>query len=270
MEAVRILGEAAIGLGSLGFRYTVAGMVALAAANVAKLANPGVLAKLALPEGLTVHFYAGMLEDVVRNVLHVYFYKDYELLPNFKPKPGWSVMDAGAFVGLYAMRAARLVGERGLVVAIEPLPENYRLLQLNVALNGLDNVRTLGACLLSRWGFAELLVPESPVNATLCPDYADECGGPLRRVKVRTVPLDAILRALRRVDLLKLDVECSELDVIGGSELLQPKRVGRIVVEVHLPHVKPHEVARALEERGYRVVVNLPDCAPNQAFVYAF
>jgi FkbM family methyltransferase len=61
------------------------------------------------------------------------------------PTPGWAhydfldlksgdiVFDVGAHIGSFALKAARLAGEDGLVVALEPELENYRLLQENVS-----------------------------------------------------------------------------------------------------------------------------------------
>jgi len=43
------------------------------------------------------------------------------------------VFDVGAHIGSFSLKAARMVGEDGLVIAMEPELENYRLLQENVS-----------------------------------------------------------------------------------------------------------------------------------------
>jgi tRNA A58 N-methylase Trm61 len=61
----------------------------------------------------------------------------------FKPKPGEIVIDVGAHIGYYTLKAARAVGTKGKVIAIEPNPENFHLLRNNVILNRFYNVMTL-------------------------------------------------------------------------------------------------------------------------------
>jgi len=264
-----VLGEVASYLACLEPRSWPAGLAGVAAALLAGRARPGALARLALPGGLSIRFPASILRDVLRNVAHVYYYRDYEALAGFAPEPGWTVLDVGAFIGVYALRAASLVGPSGLVVAVEPLPSSYRLLELNVRANRLGNVRLVGAAVSDGWGSAELLVPGSPLNATLDPGYASAWGGAVGAVRVRTLPLDALIGPLGRVDLVKIDVEGLELRVVEGSALLRPGVVRRAVVEVHPPRVEARRVALALEGRGYEVSVLLPEEAPGQAFVYA-
>ncbi len=55
-------------------------------------------------------------------------------------KKGEVVLEAGAFIGFYVMRAAELVGETGKVIAIEAVPENYEIIKRNVEVNHLKNV----------------------------------------------------------------------------------------------------------------------------------
>jgi len=58
----------------------------------------------------------------------------------FKPGPSDVVIDVGAHIGSYTIRCAKAVGEKGLVIAFEPDPENFKVLLLNVKMNDLRNV----------------------------------------------------------------------------------------------------------------------------------
>jgi len=49
------------------------------------------------------------------------------------------VIDAGANIGCFTLLAARKVGARGLVIAIEPGPNNYKRLKSNIEINGFKN-----------------------------------------------------------------------------------------------------------------------------------
>ncbi|MGH3719106.1 MAG: FkbM family methyltransferase [Pseudonocardiaceae bacterium] len=48
---------------------------------------------------------------------------------------GGTFLDIGAHVGYYTVRAARRVGQRGAVIAVEPWPVAHRLLRANLAAN---------------------------------------------------------------------------------------------------------------------------------------
>jgi FkbM family methyltransferase len=59
------------------------------------------------------------------------------------PKEGWIVLDAGAYIGLYSLRASRLVGPEEFIVAFEPNPYAFYWLESNLKLNGVKNVKAL-------------------------------------------------------------------------------------------------------------------------------
>ena len=58
----------------------------------------------------------------------------------FEPGEVSKVVDVGAHVGAYTLRAARKVGKKGIVVSIEPDPLTFRILVANVKMNDLDQV----------------------------------------------------------------------------------------------------------------------------------
>lgn len=250
--------------------YSLTQLLQLAACGQLSALAPRVLLKLQLPMGLRAYTPLKLLPDALKNALHVFYYRDYEALLSFRPREGWVVVDVGAFIGLYTLRAAKLIGKEGFVLSLEPLPESYSLLTLNVQANGLHNVKALGACAWMGWGVKELYVPESPLNASLRSDYAESCGGLTSARRVRCIPLDAVLEVAGCVDLLKLDVEGVELELLCSSKLVVPNRVRKVVVEAHPPFSSAREVAGELEGRGYRTLVYLPEGTAAQAFVYAF
>src|SRR5437016_1108249 len=61
----------------------------------------------------------------------------------FNPSKKEIVVDAGANIGCFTIRAARLVGKAGRVIALEPSSTNYELLRSNVEANRLANVNTM-------------------------------------------------------------------------------------------------------------------------------
>lgn len=55
------------------------------------------------------------------------------------------VVDVGAHIGSFTLKAAHQVGSRGRVVGVEPYSQNYELLTRNVALNSYHNVTLVSA-----------------------------------------------------------------------------------------------------------------------------
>jgi hypothetical protein len=67
-------------------------------------------------------------------------------------KPGDRCIDVGANVGVHTVRLARLVADGGEVIAIEPDPDVVTRINRNIGLNGLTNVRVIGAAAGQRAG----------------------------------------------------------------------------------------------------------------------
>ena len=133
-------------------------------------------------------------------------------------QPGMTFVDVGANIGLYAMFAARKVMPGGTVLAIEPSSREYENLVKNIEANRIE-VRALRIAVTDRVGRAELLV--APLsNAGHNTLGAFGYGTPLERKEgVPMAPLDDIVadQGLRRLDVIKMDVEGAELMVLRGA-----------------------------------------------------
>ncbi len=169
------------------------------------------------------------------------------------PPRGTVAVDAGAFIGLYALRYARAVQSEGRVIAVEPHPASFRLLERNVRRNGLSNVTCLEAALGCEQGEAWLAHQEETSTASLVRPQK-------RSIRVPLEPLDAVLKreGVDQIALLKIDVEGAELDVLkGAAETLARSPAVRLIVEVHdpPPDCEPRSgpVGAWLAARGYAI-----------------
>ncbi|WP_231136371.1 FkbM family methyltransferase [Acidianus ambivalens] len=72
------------------------------------------------------------------------------LLSNIRE--GDIVIDAGANIGLFSILASFKVKDKGRVIAIEPEPNNLKILMQNVELNNLDNVIVIPKALYDKPG----------------------------------------------------------------------------------------------------------------------
>jgi FkbM family methyltransferase len=125
-------------------------------------------------------------------------------------EPGFTVVIAGAHVGYFAVLAARLVGRAGRVLAIEPDPLNFGLLQANIERLRLRNVEAVNAAAWREAGTLELA--RSAVNSGdhhVASQASREC------VAVSAVTVGGLLRG-GRVDVVLLDTQGSERMVLEG------------------------------------------------------
>lgn len=145
-------------------------------------------------------------------------------------RPGMTVVDAGACYGLYTVMAARRVGLAGLVIAFEPALETYQVLLKNVRLNKLQNVIPVRCALGSHTGRALLRHYADPSRSSLGLD-----SGCLRSEPVDVVPLDEALDQLgiRRLDVIKVDVEGAETLVLEGAWASVQRFRPLMLIEVH-------------------------------------
>jgi FkbM family methyltransferase len=136
--------------------------------------------------------------------------------------PGMVFVDAGANDGLFSLFAARRVGPTGQVWAFEPSQREFGRLTCNVEGNGLGNVRAFPVALSDRNGAAVLRVAEDEhAGQNTLGEFAYDTGL-LRQDRVPLCRLDDLAAGeeLRRLDVMKIDVEGAELAVLRGAEEL--------------------------------------------------
>jgi FkbM family methyltransferase len=118
-------------------------------------------------------------------------------------KRGMTFVDVGAHVGLHALHAARSVGPNGKVIAFEPTPQLFQLLQRSVQLNGLSDLcACINVAASSSEGIATLHVSQFSGHNSLY-----ELGGEEKaEIQVRTAPLDSLLQNAAPINVIKIDV----------------------------------------------------------------
>lgn len=136
-------------------------------------------------------------------------------------KPGGVFVDVGAHIGYHSLKAAKVVGQSGRVVAVEPNPETLRKLRENIECNRAKNIT------VAPWACAELesitefyVSPRANTGkASLSKVNASTSGPSVGSYPVRTRTLDDILTeaGISWVDVLKIDVEGAELLALRGA-----------------------------------------------------
>jgi FkbM family methyltransferase len=160
-----------------------------------------------------------------------------EIMEYFNPNEGDTVIDVGAHIGLYTLIAAKRVGSSGKVIAIEPDPDNFKILKKNILLNQLSNVEALECAVYSTKEKLKLFLPELEQGRTIFNTVMqDRAGTSNNFLEVEANTLDNILNEnnIQRVNWIKIDVEGAELEVLKGAvDTLSSNKNITLVIEIH-------------------------------------
>ena len=181
----------------------------------------------------------------------LYVHHAYDSLEEFIPRPDWVVFDVGANAGFFAIQQA----SRGAsVYAFEPNPEAYGRLEEAVRVNDLTGAVTMFACALgAKPGFASIVDGDRTTVASV--SFGTESS---EGYDVEVDSLDELVPRLdvRRIDLLKIDVEGAEADVLRGASITL-ECVERVVVEYHSEQLLDR-VSALLSLAGFTLIADRP------------
>jgi FkbM family methyltransferase len=166
------------------------------------------------------------------------------------------IVEAGANIGYYTLLMAAAQPENGVIHAFEPRPEVFARLAENVALNRTASVRLNQAAVSDTEGEATLYLPDSGNRemASLDRGFAPTT----RSVQVQTIRLDRYCAVhAAAVDLVKLDVEGSEVRALEGLGAVVAERWPDIVCEVLPQYEAP--LNRLIAATPYRRFLIAPD-----------
>jgi len=153
-------------------------------------------------------------------------------------RTGETVLDIGAFLGVYTVLEARWVGPSGRVIALEPTVANQRFIRRHLRLNGVaERVTLVAAAAGAVDGTATLFLHDEPyVNRLGAPDTVSAAAG---HVLTPVRSIDSLCRDLDIVpDLIRMDIQGAELDALRGArDVIRAGRDRlRIVAEMHPQH----------------------------------
>lgn len=127
-------------------------------------------------------------------------------------RPGDTVIDVGAHIGLHTIPLAKAVGPAGHVIAVEPLPRTAECLRRSLICNGLfARCELVVGAAGDENGASTFYLGGNSMLGSLFPLVDDQCV-----VKVAEIRLDDHVGRSRQIDFIKLDVEGAELKALAG------------------------------------------------------
>jgi FkbM family methyltransferase len=182
-----------------------------------------------------------------------------------KMSKGDVVVDCGAHFGAFTLYAAKVVGDKGKVIAFEPDSVNFEKLERNINLNCLTNVIAIKKGVYSK-------------NTSLAFDSSHDEGAhvlsdgqadPNTCVSVVTLDSELELLGIQRVDFIKMDVEGAEIEAIKGAvRILASNDVHLAIASYHEVDGKPtsSELEKLLTSQNYKTETTFPSHITTYAF----
>ncbi len=171
-------------------------------------------------------------------------------------KPGMTVIDVGANVGVYTFSAARKVGPEGRVLAVEPFSGCVRCLQETCRINQLPWVTICVGAASNHNGTLQLLLHSgSELNKVVPNDVVANLPTGLFE-EVNCFTLDSLIERenLEKVNFLKIDAEGHEMAVLEGSNQILAQFEPIILYEnIEVGQSSNNQVAEYLNNKGYKL-----------------
>lgn len=250
-----------------------------------------------LPDGTSV---AHLNKNETDYIYHEIFDLQAYLRHGVNLHEGDCVVDAGANIGLFTVFASRMAGNLK-IYAFEPNPAVFACLEANAATWG-DEVKCMPVGLSSKNTEANMTVfegmsllsgfhadaaverkvvqtytanqlPESNYddrfNASLGQLLDDRFRTRMQKARLRTLSSVIAEEGIERIDLLKINVEKSELEILHGLHPADWPKIRQIVIEVdEQKNRKP--IADMLQDHGFQIVIEQDPLLRNTELCYIY
>ena len=174
------------------------------------------------------------------------------LLSNHLPEGG-VFYDIGANQGQFSIGLAPKVGSKGMVLAVEPLPENQSALAANLALGDYPQVRMVKAAISASGGPRSFSFDTSRTTMGTFAESAVKLDRESAAcLTVDTMTLDELAASHGRMpDCVKIDVEGAADEVLAGASGVIEAARPLLLVELHFSdqHNRERQALTSLAER---------------------
>jgi FkbM family methyltransferase len=179
------------------------------------LIRPFILTEIAMTSGVWEPYVKAILDKEVKN--------------------DSVVVDVGAYIGVYAIYLAKRVSK---VIAFEPHPKTFEMLDKSIKLNQLHNVLVFKKTVDDSKKKVSYRLSVSPMLSGI----ALPVDKLYSTIETESIDLDTALAMESRVDWLIIDVESFEVNVLNGAKTILRKYSPKIIIEVH-----PHNIDKVKE-----------------------
>jgi len=170
-------------------------------------------------------------------------------------KEGMTIIDIGAHHGYYALLSAKRMQDRGKIYAFEPDPVNCRYFLKNLNANNMQSIQLCPIALSDQEAETAFFAADGLGSLQFNPIVRAFNVEP-EKISVQTQTLDQFVKKekIDRIDLIKIDVEGSELLVLKGARDTLQKMNASILMDVDSRNNdERREMFALLTDMGYRI-----------------
>jgi len=174
------------------------------------------------------------------------------------------IVDAGAHIGMATLYYKMLFPE-SRIIAFEPVPYNFAILEKNIHENQLENVELLQAVIAPKSGVLRIQEPIGEgawrSGAGIIPKGWKGIQNN-QEIKVEAIGIQEILH--EKIDIFKMDIEGMEYEVIRNAGVLL-RNVKNWIIEVHprRDH-RIEEIQKTLLQNGFKIEINKDESSLGQ------
>jgi FkbM family methyltransferase len=204
--------------------------------------------QLKLSDAVTLAVPAS-LQSITTYVLleqECWFEKEMDFLRSWL-RPGMTVIDIGANLGVYSLPLARLVGPTGQVFAYEPGSEARALLERSRELNAAVNLHISPVALSDAVREGRLVFGGSSETNALGESGAGE------NVHIASLDIEDAARGWPPPDFMKIDAEGEEERILAGGRDFFARHSPLIMFEIKAADKVNEKLRKLFPEIGYRL-----------------
>ncbi len=191
----------------------------------------------------------------IKNGTFVTWEPEFEELNKFIGKGDW-VIDIGANIGHYTNKLSEIVGEKGRIIAFEPIPATFTHLSENTQYCQYKNITLINAAASEGTASVSMTIPDfssglkNYYQASISSD-ADESD-----ITVLTFSIDS-MQLNHKISLIKIDAEGHEPKVLRGAQKLLERDMPILIVETVTDEIRARLLALGYREEKYNNSPNI-------------
>jgi len=160
------------------------------------------------------------------------------------------VLKCALALGVYTTQMSKMVGPNGTVIAFEPTEKFHTCLTRNLELNGCRNVVLNKLIVSDQVGSHEISISDQTASINLLSDCP-------HKETIASTTLDAHLRDVASLSLIKIDVDGWDFHVLNGAQLVIQRHQPVIIVEcTRGEHSEPQDILQLLTKLDYIVYMD--------------
>ena len=216
-------------------------------------------------KGFTITYFNDKELDIIQK--EIFTNKIYDMdITSSTPK----IIDCGAYLGLSIIYFKKKF-PNSKIIAFEPNPNVFPLLEENISCNSIDNVTLYNVALGKRKCVRDFYIDSSGIGAFSTSSFSKNAWNGKQRTKSIGVNVDLLSNYIDcHVDLVKIDIEGAEIEVM--DDLAHEKKVDLVdnyIIEFHQNKKNRLDNLTNLFEK-YRYSVDIkPNKEDNLFLVYA-